>query len=101
MIDHQKTYHGWRDPRTREAHAVVNGKPLRHVGTHSKDFEWGYSGSGPADLAWSILADYLGDEEQAFQLHQQFKRKYVAGMDEWDWTLTADQLDAWLKQPTT
>ena len=35
-------------------------RPLHHVVFHSPTgFEWGYAGSGPADLALSILADYL------------------------------------------
>ncbi len=85
---------------TSDTNVTVNGSPLRHVGTHSKTLEWGYSGSGPSDLAWSILTDYLGDEERAFQLHHQFKRHFVAVMDEWDWTLTSEQIESWLKQPT-
>lgn len=36
-------------------------RELRHVVRHSPDgFEWGFGGSGPADLALSILADALG-----------------------------------------
>jgi hypothetical protein len=34
---------------------------LRHIQYHSTGFEWGYEGSGPADLALSILADYLSE----------------------------------------
>ena len=96
----KKIYHGWRDQLTRDTHVTANGVDLRHVGTHSKTLEWGYSGSGPSDLAWSILADYLGDEEQAFQLHHQFKRHFVTGFGEWEWTLSAEQIESWLKQPT-
>jgi hypothetical protein len=37
--------------------------PLRHVVKHSPDgFEWGYTGSGPAELARCILIDALGAE---------------------------------------
>lgn len=37
------------------------GEPLRHVVKHSPaGFEWGYEGSGPADLARSLLIDVLG-----------------------------------------
>jgi hypothetical protein len=36
-------------------------RPLAHVVRHSPDgLEWGYGGSGPADLALSILCDHLG-----------------------------------------
>ena len=56
-------------------------KPYRlaHVVRHSPDgFAWGYSGSGPADCALSILADFTGDEDLANKLHQEFKRTYIA-----------------------
>ena len=36
-------------------------RPLRHVVLHSPTgFGWGYGGSGPADLALSILCAELG-----------------------------------------
>jgi hypothetical protein len=36
-------------------------EPLRHVVKHSPTgFEWGYEGSGPADLARCLLIDVLG-----------------------------------------
>ncbi len=39
--------------------------PLPHVDLHSKNgFECGYGGSGPADLALSILADHLNCSEE-------------------------------------
>lgn len=101
LAEVQKMYRGWRDrERPRQTHVFVNDHPLRHVREHSTEMTWGYSGSGPADLALSILVDYLGDEEQAWQLHQQFKRHFVAGFDTESWTLTSDQIAEWLKHPT-
>lgn len=41
-------------------------------------FEWGYAGSGPAQLALALLADALGDDEMAVHLHQRFKFAHVA-----------------------
>ena len=39
----------------------VTIQPLGHVIRHSPTgFEWGYAGSGPADLALSIMCDHLG-----------------------------------------
>ena len=40
-------------------------------------FAWGYSGSGPAQLALALLADAIGDEE-ALKTHQRFKNYFVA-----------------------
>ncbi len=54
-----------------------SGRPLVNVPhrivRHSPDgFEWGYGGSGPAELALNILALFVG-EEKAYPLHQDFK----------------------------
>jgi hypothetical protein len=44
-------------------------------------FEWGYAGSGPAQLALAILADVLRDDDRAVRLHQRFKFKVIAMLD--------------------
>jgi Family of unknown function (DUF6166) len=50
------------------------------VWNHSPDgFEWGYCGSGPAQLALALLMDAGLDDETAVRLHQEFKRRIVAG----------------------
>jgi hypothetical protein len=41
-------------------------------------FEWGYGGSGPAQLSLAILADALGDDEKAVKLHQPFKWEVIS-----------------------
>jgi len=66
---------------------VVNSRMLhqRYV-RHSPDgFQWGYGGSGPADLALNMLIDFLSlgnDFEQAVKsaesLYQSFKDKVIA-----------------------
>jgi hypothetical protein len=62
---------------------LVDGELLdlaasQKVFNHSPDgFAWGYSGSGPAQLALAILLRYT-DAETALHLHQQFKRDLVA-----------------------
>jgi hypothetical protein len=45
-------------------------------------FEWGYGGSGPAQLALAILADALCDDRRAARLHQAFKWKVIARLDQ-------------------
>jgi hypothetical protein len=44
-------------------------------------FEWGYGGSGPAQLALAILADALDDDARASKLHQEFKWNVIARLD--------------------
>jgi Family of unknown function (DUF6166) len=84
----------------RQGHAVtvtVDGRRLnpRHdLWNHSPSgFEWGYVGSGPAQLALAILADHCNDDEEAFNLYQRFKWAVVAELPGRGWTLTSDQID--------
>ena len=55
---------------------------------------WGYGGSGPAQCALAILIDYLGDEERARTLYQNFKFKVVARLPtNAEWRLTGRQIE--------
>jgi hypothetical protein len=55
-------------------------------------FSWGYAGSGPAQLALALLADALGDEEQAQDSYQDFKFKLVGRLPHDGWTLTEEEI---------
>jgi len=73
-------------------------KPLRHIVRHSPTgFEWGYLGSGPSDLAYSILADYAG-KDVADSLAVRFKEEVVARLPHAAWMLTEDALQAFLRR---
>jgi hypothetical protein len=78
-----------------------NMHPLKHIVRHSPTgFEWGYGGSGPADLALSILTDVFGGRVELADLYyMEFKFEFVAGFDD-SWTLTGEKIDEWLKQKT-
>jgi hypothetical protein len=70
--------------------------PSQALYSHSPDgFEWGYSGSGPAQLGLAVLLDATGDEVLALKYHQEFKEKFVAG---WglNWYIYASQIKKWL-----
>lgn len=41
-------------------------------------FEWGYAGSGPAQLALALCADALDDDDRALKIYQEFKFRVVA-----------------------
>lgn len=72
--------------------------PSQQVWNHSPDgFNWGYGGSGPAQLALALLLDVTGDAELATSLHQQFKREFVATLDD-DWQITADRIKEWVRE---
>jgi hypothetical protein len=91
-----KHYEGNRFPqRLGQYRVTVDGKPLGHVCKHSPDgFEWGYGGSGPADLALSILADCLG-QDRANRLYQDFKWAFVAKFQYEGWRITSDVIENW------
>lgn len=56
-------------------------KDSQAVRNHSPDgFSWGYSGSGPAQLALAILLDYTEDVQQALQHYQEFKSHVIAAL---------------------
>lgn len=64
---------------------------------HSPDgAEWGYAGSGPAQLSLALLADVLGDDA-AQDLYQRFKRDVVAGLPREGFTISAEAIEEWAK----
>lgn len=106
--------HIWRD-KAGIVHAKVNGRPLRHVVHHSPTgFEVGYGGSGPADLALSILHDHLERAgyngkhvgvfggmclHAAYALHQDFKWEHVATLDRnaREWIIRRETITAFVE----
>lgn len=95
QLEAVKQYEGLR-----EGYAVmvtVNGRrlnPRRDLWNHSPSgFEWGYAGSGPAQLALAILADHCGNDEQAFDFHHRFKWAVVAELPRRRWTLTSPEIE--------
>lgn len=96
-----KVYRGRRlEPEKRRVSNVevtVDGKPLRHRMYHSPTgFNFGYGGSGPADLARSILWDYLGKEPPRV-LYQIFKDTFVATWGN-KWQITSREIQNWIKE---
>lgn len=59
--------------------------------------EWGYGGSGPAQLALAILADALDDDERALGLYQTFKNQVIARLDRNAWKITREQVMTWVE----
>jgi hypothetical protein len=57
-------------------------------------FEWGYSGSGPAQLALAMMIDFLGDEKKALSIYQAFKEEIIAGIPQEVkiWEITGQQI---------
>jgi len=55
-------------------------------------FEWGYQGSGPAQLALALVVDACGPEYRSAALYQRFKERVVARLPRDAWTLTVEQV---------
>jgi len=71
--------------------------PSQKLYNHSPEgFQWGYGGSGPAQLALALLLDVTGDGELSVALHQHFKRDFVATWGE-SWEMDADQIRRWVE----
>jgi len=111
-----KTYIGTRDSQSGRPFVRVTedaggpGHLLNHLPCHSPDgFEWGYGGSGPADLAIALLADadpslvrrkrnaLDGGAPIESALYQAFKSQVVARLPRDErWTLTQVQIVDWV-----
>lgn len=79
----------------------VHSLPLRRdVRNHSPaGFEWGYGGSGPAQLALAILSDVLG-AATALEVYQRFKFEVVSNLPAARWELTREEILAWHRAVT-
>jgi hypothetical protein len=98
-----KVYHGMRTENgctvVVEEDGEFTGLTLRlDLKNHSPDgLEWGYSGSGPAQLALALAADVLGDDDKAQELYQQLKFKVIGRLPHEGWVLTEQSLRAALE----
>lgn len=89
--------------------------PVQVIHHSPTGYEWGYGGSGPADLALNIIEAYLkslgyngprikcwrGDcLHLSWLLHQDFKWEFLAPMDEAGGFISAETIIAWIKTKT-
>lgn len=67
--------------------------PRFDLRTHSlTGFEWGYGGSGPAQLALALAADVLEDDDAALDIYQRLKFRLVGQLPKDGWSLTEREL---------
>lgn len=72
----------------------------RHCTSDTRAYEWGYLGSGPAELALNIMASLFGVEDaQKNAGYQEFKAYFLAGMPEAGGTISARDIRNWLEAP--
>ncbi len=69
---------------------LLNPRKSQKIINHSPDgFNWGYGGSGPAQLALSILLE-ITSEEKAIQMYQDFKWSVIASLPQSDFNILVD-----------
>ena len=91
-------YAGHRQPLRLARHAsqaqVVtrNGRLLNAAA----DFNWGYGGAGPGNLAREILLDYTGNPELASEHAYWFTIDVIAALPD-RWEFTGAHVERWLK----
>lgn len=104
-----RTYRGWRaagevtvavevfgsQQKLLAAHRLMPDASLK-IRRHSPDgFNWGYQGSGPAQLALALLLDALGSAKMAQRLYQQFKREVVSLWGD-EWSIDSKAILGWI-----
>lgn len=72
---------------------------LQHLVHHSPDgFEFGYAGSGPADLARSIVGHFMETSRPDPRIYQVVKDRLLAGAGGDAVVITSDQLQTIIKE---
>lgn len=108
-MDRAKEY-GWA---RNEAGEAITNVPHRVVSHSPGGFEFGYGGSGPADLALNILQDFLlsighrGPTTSCYRgscfthawlMHQQFKWDFVAKSGKDGGRVSVEEVASWVEQ---
>ena len=72
-------------------------EPSLEIADHSPDgFNWGYNGSGAAQLALGILYEVIGDAELARSYYPFFKADHVSRWGE-RWEISESEVRRWLR----
>lgn len=72
--------------------------PSQKLYNHSPDgFQWGYGGSGPAQLALALLLDATTDPDTALAFYQNFKWQKVAAWGD-KWSITRSEILLWIAE---
>ncbi len=103
VVRHEAEVLSSTDPLDVVLYRSVEGAPRAtcdHVRRHSDALDWGRVGSGPSDLALSVLSRICG-LEVADRLYGAFALEVVAAVPYAGGVLLADDVRAWVEQPTT
>jgi hypothetical protein len=93
-------YEGVRDKTG--TRIFINGqtldiRPSLALANHSPTgFEWGYSGSGPSQLALAILINEM-PSDRALDIYQSFKEDMISRLGS-PWRMTSAEIAEWLNR---
>ena len=65
---------------------------FRYVNHSPTGFEWGYGGSGPAQLAFAILLDFFESPGEAMLYYQDYKWRVISAIQADEWEITEDEI---------
>lgn len=87
----------WEGTSERKVKRLLPG-PSQRLYNHSPDgFNWGYAGSGPAQLALAITLHYLPADE-ALAIYQEFKCDVIANIPMGDFAMPEADVKQWIQQ---
>jgi hypothetical protein len=94
-VSKQEFYYSTQTPSKNPV--LLDPAPSQKLYNHSPDgFEWGFNGSGPAQLALALLLDATGDGKCAVFYHQDFKADIVANWEN-EWVIKKVEVLAWVE----
>ncbi len=71
----------------------------RHLRSQIPDgFEYGYGGSGPAQLALAIMLDFTGDRDMAVKLYQDFKWEFISKLPNTGAAIKGSEIACWVNK---
>lgn len=115
-VESFKIYHGWREGTDEREDAFwkpfveVDGRPLSSFDPTWYQYEWGYMGTGPYNLAVSILADYFGEHKEEKDRWKTYRASHYASdfRDEViarfsrrstdEWWITSIDISQWIEK---
>ena len=83
---------------------ILRPERSQAVKNHSPDgFNWGYAGSGPAQLALAMLLEVTNDEAKALAHYHNFERQVIASITSQttNWEIEEQKIIAWLEAQET
>tara|TARA_Y100000310_G_C20614302_1_gene779779 strand:+ start:685 stop:1068 length:384 start_codon:yes stop_codon:yes gene_type:complete len=105
MISGKRTYHGFRNMNKVPIVSFTYGENSAEILTPEKSweinkyspdgFEWGYSGSGPRQLALALLLEHY-NKKIAKKLSLEFLKNVVSFFDEENWLMSEEDICAFV-----